>query len=156
MRASCLLVIGLIAGTASAQRATLATGNEASGAGGTMSYSIGQIDHQFQSAQEGTVAQGVQQPYEFLVLVTPEPPTASIAAALLPNPTSDAVTLRLQSPSTGPLHWELYNANGRLLRTANITATDTRIPMDDAATGEYLLHVVQHGTPLSITKIIKH
>lgn len=139
-----------------AQHNTVGTGGEATGAGGSMSYSVGQVDAQFQSSAQGTVAQGLQQPYEFLVMAVPVTPEASFTTTLLPNPTTEAVTLRLAGTPTDPVRWELYDVNGRLLGSALLTGTETRIPLEHTATGEYLLHVVQAGTPISITKVIKH
>ncbi len=43
------------------------TGSTASGSGGTATYTVGQITYKTFSGTNGTVAQGVQQPYEISV-----------------------------------------------------------------------------------------
>ena len=53
-----LLGLGL---TAQAQQATTATGGNASGSGGTVAYSVGQIVYTTNTGSTGSVAQGMQQ-----------------------------------------------------------------------------------------------
>lgn len=55
-----LLTISM--GSLQAQKAVDASGGDASGTGGTVSYSIGQIDYMALSATSGKVNEGVQQP----------------------------------------------------------------------------------------------
>ena len=47
-----------------AQQTTVAAGGDASGIGGTFSYSIGQVVYTYIYGSDVLVAQGVQQPYE--------------------------------------------------------------------------------------------
>jgi len=53
----------------SAQEAVLATGADAAGSGGKVSYSVGQIAYTSQTGSNGSVTQGVQQPYEIFATV---------------------------------------------------------------------------------------
>ena len=52
-----------------AQEAVAAAGGEATGSGGTVSYTIGQINYTTNTGAGGTITQGVQQPYEFFIFV---------------------------------------------------------------------------------------
>ena len=54
----CILVTVLVA----AQQNTVSGGGDLSGAGGTMSISLGQLDYVYQSGINGSLNQGVQQP----------------------------------------------------------------------------------------------
>jgi hypothetical protein len=47
-----------------AQEYTTASGGNATGSGGTVTYSVGQVVYTTQTSAAGSVAQGVQQPYE--------------------------------------------------------------------------------------------
>ncbi len=71
-------------------------------------------------------------------IVSTAPASAPALAAPLkvfPNPSDGAVELFLPAGSgTGPLHWRLYDANGRLLRQAALrSATTTRLRLDAPA-----------------------
>ena len=55
--------------TAQAQQATTATGGNASGSGGTVAYSVGQIFYTTNTGTTGSEAQGVQQPYEISIVL---------------------------------------------------------------------------------------
>jgi len=58
-----LFIALLICGSVHAQQNTVTAGNEASGSGGTSSYSIGQVFYTMSSAGNASVGAGVQQTY---------------------------------------------------------------------------------------------
>ncbi len=51
-----------------AQEALPASGNNASGSGGSSSYSVGQLVFSYKTGTTGSVTEGVQQPYEIQVI----------------------------------------------------------------------------------------
>ena len=53
---------------ATAQESVSASGGEASGSGGSVSYSVGQLFYRIHTGTTGSVAEGVQQPYEISVI----------------------------------------------------------------------------------------
>ena len=59
------LLLGL--GGLHAQENTTAAGGEATGSGGTASYSVGQVVYTTVTGTNGSVAQGVQHPYEISI-----------------------------------------------------------------------------------------
>jgi len=64
-----------LATTLSAQQGNIATGGDATGTGGSMSYSIGQVDYLYHSSDQGSLNFGLQQPFLHsppLVLEIPE------------------------------------------------------------------------------------
>ena len=61
------LLLGL--GGLQAQESPTATVGEATGTGGTASYSVGQVVYTTTTGTNGSVAQGVQQPFEISGLV---------------------------------------------------------------------------------------
>ncbi|MCP4553263.1 MAG: T9SS C-terminal target domain-containing protein, partial [Bacteroidetes bacterium] len=60
---TCILLLGVV--FAHGQTTANTSGGEASGSGGAVSYSVGQVVCQTYSGTNGSVAEGVQQPYEF-------------------------------------------------------------------------------------------
>ncbi len=69
----------LFAVTALAQRGIVAAGGNATGAGGSMSYSIGQIDYLSYSSAQGSISLGLQQTW-FIVPEIFEIPAMTISA----------------------------------------------------------------------------
>ena len=144
--------------TVSAQQAITATGSDASGNGGTVAYSVGQIDYITNASSSGTVSQGVQQPYEIFTLNIAEP-ELNISISAFPNPTTDNLTLQIQNYHSEKLVYQLFDMQGKLIKTNAITDTKTNIPMGSLSSATYFLNVVQEKNPLKYKqsfKIIKN
>lgn len=72
------------------QNAIPATGGNASGSGGSVSYSVGQVTYLINTGTSGSVAQGVQQPYEISVVTGIEEASGiELEFSVYPNPASD-------------------------------------------------------------------
>ena len=59
-----LTIVGL-----QAQESTQTSGGEATGEGGTVNYTVGQVAYDTHTGTTGSVAEGVQQPYEISVVI---------------------------------------------------------------------------------------
>ena len=80
------------------QQAVVTAGAEATGTGGTVSYSVGQVVYQTHASTSGSVAEGVQQPYEISVLSsTKDVAGISLTCSVYPNPTADYLTLKVEN-----------------------------------------------------------
>lgn len=150
---SLLVLFGL--GTVFGQSNTMASGGEASGSDGSMSYSVGQIDYIYMTGSGGSANQGVQQPFEFFVLGNDEFPEILLEMAVFPNPTSSFVTLQIGDLSSANLLYQLYDMHGRLLKKEAISLPRTRIDMENYASAMYLLHVSDSNRNLKSFRIIK-
>ena len=64
VKLTALLLLGIGFNQVYAQQATTASGGDASGSGGSVVYSVGQIVYTTNTGTTGSVLQGVQQPYE--------------------------------------------------------------------------------------------
>lgn len=126
---------------AGAQSAIGGGGGNASGSGGTVSYTVGQIDFHAFSGVGGSVYQGVQQPYEFFSVGVEEIPGVVLFCSLYPNPTTERVTLYVSDASVLDLRYELYDLSGRLLGNGNVTKLETSIPMGHLPPATYVLKV---------------
>lgn len=87
-----LLGLGL---TAQAQQATTDTGGNASGSGGSVAYSVGQIVYTTNTSTNGSVAQGVQQPYEISIVLGIDNHSINLELTAYPNPTAHFLTLNV-------------------------------------------------------------
>ncbi len=143
----CLSLLGL------SQQNTISTGGNASGAGGSASYSVGQIDYTNQQSTTGSSNQGVQQPYEFYLVEIDE--THSVGLSIYPNPTTDFLILELDQLASD-LDYVLTDMNGKIIRNQPIESTKTAIDMRAYAKGAYHLTLKNTTTSLQTINIIKH
>ncbi|GAB5399654.1 MAG: hypothetical protein Aureis2KO_12390 [Aureisphaera sp.] len=134
----------------------MATGGEAIGSGGTISYSVGQIDYSQTEGSGGTISQGLQQPFEIFVLGTDEHPNIQIEMAVYPNPTRSNLTLRLNSIPLDGIRITLFDLLGRSLYEHTVISEETIIPMETLTSSTYLLMVRDDKSLLKTFKIIKN
>lgn len=151
-----LLAIGLT--TAHAQQSANASGGKASGSGGTVSYSVGQVSYTaIASSGNGSVTQGVQQPFEISeVLSTEGSEYISLNPTAYPNPAKDRLTLKLESYDGSNLSLQLFDLNGKLLYNEKIRGEETVISMQDYQFGLYYLKVSKSVREIKTFKIIKN
>jgi len=135
------------------QQNTVSTGGNANGTGGTVSYSVGQIDYSNQQGTNGSINQGVQQPYEFYLLGIGAELTLDVS--LFPNPTNEFIILQLENFSND-LKYALTDMNGKIIATDKIESSETHIDMRSYASGQYNLTITNDTTTNQTIKIIKH
>ncbi len=139
-----------------AQESFNATGGNSLGSGGSVSYSVGQVVYTTDTGTNGSVAQGVQQPYEISVVTAIEEAKGiSLMIAAYPNPATDYLHLKIESEKLEDLSFQLYDISGRLLQNEIITDIQTSIFMGDLLPAIYFVKVVQGNKELKTFKIIK-
>ncbi|MFT7051098.1 MAG: hypothetical protein ACJAZK_001699 [Psychroserpens sp.] len=138
-----------------AQQTIPASGGEATGSGGTSSYSVGQLVYSTNTGSNGSIAQGVQQSIELFTLSNPELTALTLTAVTYPNPTSDYIVLALKNSNLTDLSYELYDLQGRIVSKGIIQQENTAIAMQKLVTGVYVLKVNQNNQALKSFKIIK-
>ncbi|MDX2415308.1 MAG: T9SS type A sorting domain-containing protein [Bacteroidales bacterium] len=149
-----LLVIGLTG--LKAQETIINSGGSISGNGGSVSYSIGQVFYKFNSAGNGSEAQGIQQPYEISVITAIEGVDAlSFEIIVYPNPATDHLNLKVENYETNNLSYRLYNINGTLLENRKIEGPETDIVIRHFTAGTYFLKVIEKQGEIRTFKIIK-
>lgn len=157
LKLSAVLLLGLGLTGLQAQEATLTTGGEASGSGGTVSYSVGQVVYFTNTGTTGSVAQGVQQPYEISVVTgIPEAKDISLSVSAYPNPTSDYLNLKVENYDNKNLSYQLFDINGKLLESKKIESNKTSIVMSNFVPATYFLKVTEGNKEVKTFKIIKN
>jgi len=136
-----------------AQKNTVSSGGDATGSGGSASYSVGQIDYINSTGSNGSVNQGVQQPYEFFKVGLSEASLMNVN--LYPNPTNEFIILQLED-FTNDISYTLYDGNGKLVAEGNIEADKTQIDMRNFARGQYHLSIKNATNDIQSIKIIKN
>jgi hypothetical protein len=156
-RKCCLLLLcGVGLTTANAQSGIHSSGNNLSGAGGSVSYSVGQVFYTTNTGSTGTVAQGVQQPFEIQVVLGVEQFEIKLNAKVYPNPTTDVLNLSVGNTETVGLSYQLFDFSGRLLADSKIENEETAIQMSRYPRANYLLSVIQDNKTIKTFKIIKN
>jgi hypothetical protein len=151
-----LIAAGMLwASLAQAQESANASGGEATGTGGTVAYSIGQIIYTTATGTNGSLAQGVQQPYEISNVGIKET-ALNISLTAYPNPTTDNLTLQISDYNNEKLSYQLFDIQGKQLINGQIVAQQTQINMQSLPIATYFVNVVnQENKNVQSFKIIK-
>ena len=137
-----------------AQSDIVPAGGTATGEGGTVTFTVGQIAVQSQGEGGITLSEGVQQPYEIQTIGIDNYPDITLNAVVYPNPTRGNVQLTMNNVQ---LEGEVrvLDANGKLLFVKKIEGETTDIPMSDLAAGTYFVNVVNGKQVLKSFKVVK-
>lgn len=138
-----------------AQETIPTTGGDATGSGGSSTYSVGQLVYTTNTDIGGTVTQGVQQSFEFNTLSNPELTTLNLTAVTYPNPATDYVVISISDAKLKDLSFNLYDLQGRAVSQGQVNQSITQIDMQSLAIGTYVLKVNQNNQELKTFKIIK-
>lgn len=137
-----------------AQSNIVATGGEATGSGGSVSFSVGQIAVQSNGDGTTTISEGVQQPYEISVVGVDDYPTITLNATVYPNPTLGNLQLTMNNLQLkGEVR--VYDANGKYLFMKKIENETTFFDLSDYAPGIYYLNVYSDKQMLKSFKVVK-
>jgi len=156
-----LILLTLLTGIYAQETVPAAAGN-ASGSGGSVSYSVGQVVYTTNTGTTGSVEQGVQQPYVISVVPVIEP-TKGIDLNYLayPNPTNGFLILKtdeqnLNQNSKQLFAYQLYDVNGNLLENKKIETSEMSIDLSGLIPATYILKVTQDKQEIKVFKIIKN
>ena len=138
-----------------AQQGTDAAGGNATGPGGSVSYSIGLVDFITASGPNGVITQGLQQPYEIYLVGIKDGEAASVVS-VYPNPAGDYVVVDVGDMPFKGMHCALYDLHGRLCASTIVTGAQTRVSLVDLAKATYLLRVTGKEGEIQTFKVIKN
>lgn len=141
-----------------AQETIVASGSDAYGHGGSVSYSVGQIVYSTYVGASYSEAQGVQQPYEISIETDFEGPyNISLTCSAYPNPVVDILTLQIPDYIDENITYTLTDINGQILSSGQVKLKETLISMSEYAAATYYLKVVQekNGSVPRKTKVFK-
>ena len=151
-----LFLIAMLTNHLCAQQASVTSGGDATGSGGSASYSLGQVAYTTNLGSTGTVTQGIQQAYSITTLSNPELTALTLSVQTYPNPTKDNIILALTNAALTDLSYVLYDNNGRTIANALLKQPQTQIEMQNLAAGVYILRVNQNYAEIKTFKIIKN
>ena len=152
-----LLIFGFI--SIQAQVAIPASGGEATGSGGSVSYTVGQVFDAINTGTTGSVTEGVQQPYEISVMTGIDEPGIDLNISTYPNPTTNFLYLEVDaaiSQSIQTMRYQLFDMNGRLVASEVIVSDITTIVTSQLSPATYIVKVLGDNEELKTFKIIKY
>ena len=139
-----------------AQENPIASGGDATGSGGTVAYSVGQVVYTNNTDASGTVSQGVQQAYEIFTLGIKET-ELNIFLSVFPNPTANNLTLQTSDYNNEKLSYQLFDVQGQLLNNGQVTAQQTQINTASLPPATYFVNITnQANKKIQSFKIIKN
>jgi len=158
-----LLLLFIVSVHLQAQETIPATGGDATGSGGSASYTVGQVAYTTVTGTGGTVSQGVQQPFEISVETGVEQKGIDLQCVVYPNPVTDYLMLNIDDnivqthgrASQRQLSYQLFDTKGQLISAEKITTAQTKIVTGNLTKGTYLLRVINDNEAIKTFKIIK-
>ncbi len=151
-----VLFLGISLATAEAQVAVTSAGGNGTNSTGFVSYTVGQLLYNTNAGSSGSVAQGVQQPYEISeVLALEEIQGLNIKLYAYPNPTTDYITLKIENEDKHELSYQIFDTRESVLSNVKIYGSETNIKLSNFVTGIYFLKIVKKNKEVKTFKIIK-
>jgi hypothetical protein len=149
-------LLALANGKSFGQQGLVVAGGEASGTTGSSSFSIGQVFFHSTEHDQGSVNEGIQQPFEIFLSTSTDGFDLSLDFSVFPNPTNQFLNLRIQEHASDRLIFSLYNEKGMLLKSGQVSEYETRIDMSPFSPGMYILNISNGERILGQYKVIKH
>jgi len=156
MRKPFLLIFLLGSFKLQAQNNTVSGGGQASGTGGSVSYTVGQIAYAALTGTNGSLIQGVQQPYEISIVTSLEDLAIDIKAQVYPNPTTDQLVLSVGTEEYKNLRYLLVDLQGKVIKTDRIINSNSTLDVSKLSNGTYFLRVLSNNKPIKTFQVIKN
>jgi hypothetical protein len=152
-----LVLLSLLCSSfAQAQEIANSSGGDATGSGGNVAYSIGQVVYTTNTGSNGSVAQGVQHAYEIFTVGIKET-ELNISLTAFPNPTTANLTLQISNYNNEKLSYQLFDMQVKQLSNGQVTAQQTQINMNSLPTATYFINVLnQENKIIQSFKIMKN
>lgn len=141
-----------------AQEAISASGADVNVSSGFISFSVGQVVYTVNVGINGSVAEGVQQPYEISAVTgMKQTKDINLICTAYPNPTIDLLTLEVEIADNENLYYQLYDMNVRLLISKKLIGNKNSISIANLAPSTYFLKITHNQKEVktfTITKIL--
>jgi len=138
-----------------AQQDAATTGGDASGTGGSVSFTIGQPNYINTGNANGGITEGLQQPYEILIVTGIAHTDVVLSCKAYPNPAIQTLYLELKDISGRSYSYSVSNLSGQQILQQTIHAKLSEIDLGTLPTGNYLVTVYNDNTEVKTFKIIK-
>ena len=139
-----------------AQDVISTAGNNTTGEGGTVNYTIGQVIYTANIGTNSYAIQGVQQPYEISVVTSIEnAKNINLRCSIYPNPSTDLVILKIENYKIEKLQYQVFDTKGTLIETKKIDNYEMSINLSSYTRANYFLKIIDNNKEVKVFKIIK-
>ena len=135
------------------QENTVTSGGSVSNATGSVSYTIGQVFYSSAEGENGSINQGVQQPYTAEIITGIE--LREVTLQLFPNPINELAILKVEPELVGLLSYSMYDESGRLILSSPMNNLENPIQLSGNSNGIYFLNVQDSNQIIKSFRIIK-
>jgi hypothetical protein len=137
-----------------AQENPTAAGGDATGTGGSASYTLGQVVYTTATGTNGSVSQGLQQAYEISTTVGINETSIHLELSVYPNPTTNYLTLKVDDFET--ITFQLIDLQGKIIENKKVMHSTTTIVMESLPKAIYFLAVTKNNQIVKTFKVIKN
>ncbi|NBC82451.1 MAG: T9SS type A sorting domain-containing protein [Bacteroidetes bacterium] len=131
-------------------------GGNIQGIEGSVSYSVGQVAVHTHTGSGGSLAQGVQHPYEIYEITSVENRSdLGITISVYPNPVAEQIKLKINNFHQYGFSYQLYDIKGDLLHHQKVSENQTEIAVDHLVPATYIIRVMLSKQIVKQYKIIK-
>ena len=110
-----ILLAGFHTSSLLSQNVVASSGGDASGAEGSISYTVGQLTYTTTTSTTGSLSQGVQQPFVVTVVAGIERADIKLECIVYPNPTTDLLNITIDTSDTLRYAVVLLDVDGKLV-----------------------------------------
>lgn len=136
-----------------AQQDVMAAGGNATTSSGSVSYSIGQVIYTNESNADGSMNQGVQQPFSITPIFVEES-MKEIVVELYPNPTRDHVLISIPKLRRG-MTISVFDIQGSLIEERPVQSSQTLLFVNDWPAAHYIIRLCDDTRTCAEYKLIK-
>jgi hypothetical protein len=145
-----IIPFGLVKG----QQAVIATGKDASGASGSIAYSVGQNAYSMKGSNR-EISEGVQQPYEIQTLTVGENPAKEPNITLYPNPVNSYLFIDFINNDYHNSQFVLFDGQGKLIKKGPINDKKYELNLMELPSAVYFIQIIKDSRMIKSFKIIK-
>ncbi len=120
-----------------------------------LDWSIGELQTETYTNGSALLTQGFHQ-NNYIVTAIDEPNGITYQISASPNPTTNFIYLRIESPNNQHLQYQITDFRGEVLQNEKISDNNQQINFSDFAFGSYFIFVRQNNQLVKSFKIIKN
>ena len=155
MRKLILYIPLFFTGIISAQEVNSSSGGNATGNGGTASYTVGQVTYTSSSGTNGSVSAGVQQAYTITTTTGVNETNFNLEASVYPNPTTDLLVLSVNELKED-FKYQVLDMAGKLMTNGKIANTKTQLDFSSFAAGTYVIKISTNQNEIKTFQVVKN
>ena len=146
------------AGSLFAQSGTVSSGDKATGSGGSVHYTVGQVVYVPATGGAGTLSQGIQQPFIIEAITAIDQDLVDLSFNFYPNPVSDflILTIEREIQISDDSFYSVFDIRGKLLKKGKIEGSQTQIPMKEFGSSTYLIKTYIDNSEVKTFRVIKN